>query len=302
MKISIVIPTRNRPKFLKKTLNNLSKNNFFFNEIIIVDASDKSLLFEKNNFPKIKKKIKFYKSIPSISFQRNLGLKKVNSSSNYIMFLDDDVNFKKDAFKKMYNFLTKNKHYSGIGFNLIINKKFIFDEFKKNKLFQILKVYDEVPGVVTSSGWHTKAINLKKNTEVEWLPTQAVIYQKKKIKRLKFENSFGKYSYLEDLDFSYQVNKIGKLVINYEAKYSSNNEVKRNFFLFGMKEVINRFIFVKKNKLNILNFNFGLLLLLIKNFVFILINNYKYLFRLIGNLFGTILILFKNKKINNFVD
>ena len=69
-----------------------------------------------------------------------------------------------------------------------------------------------------------------------------------------------------------------------------------------MKEVINRFIFVKKNKLNILNFNFGLLLLLIKNFVFILINNYKYLFRLIGNLFGTILILFKNKKINNFVD
>ena len=35
-------------------------------------------------------------------------------------------------------------------------------------------------------------------------------------------------------------------VINYEAKYSSNNEVKRNFFLFGMKEVINRFIFVKK--------------------------------------------------------
>ena len=29
MKISIVIPTRNRPKLLKKTLENLSKNNFF---------------------------------------------------------------------------------------------------------------------------------------------------------------------------------------------------------------------------------------------------------------------------------
>ena len=302
MKISIIIPTRNRPKFLKRTLNNLSKNNFFFNEIIIVDSSDDRFLFKKSDFPKIKKKIKFYKSKPSISLQRNLGLKRVNSSSNYIMFLDDDVYFRKDALTKMYKFLSKNINYSGIGFNLIINKKFIFDEFKKNKFFQMLKVYDKKPGVVTSSGWHTKAINLEKNTEVEWLPTQAVIYQKNKIKRLKFENSFGKYSYLEDLDFSYQVNKLGKLVINHEAKYSSNNEVKRNFFFFGIKEVVNRFIFVKKNKLNTLNFNFGLFLLLIKNFIFILINNYKYIFRIMGNLVGSILILFKNKKINNFID
>ena len=108
MKISIVIPTRNRPKFLKKTLNNLSKNNFFFNEIIIVDSSDNRFSFKKSDFPKIKKKIKFYKSMPSISLQRNLGLKKVNSNSNYIMFLDDDVYFRKDALKKMYKFLSKN--------------------------------------------------------------------------------------------------------------------------------------------------------------------------------------------------
>ena len=246
MKISIVIPTRNRPKFLENTLNNLSKNNFFFNEIIIIDASDNNFTFKKNNFPKIEKKIKFFKSKPSISIQRNLGLEKVSPKSNYIMFLDDDVRFRKDAFRKMQKFLEKNVHYSGIGFNLIINKKFIFDELKKKKIFQILKVYDDTPGVVTRSGWHTKAINLKKKTEVEWLPTQAVIYRKNKIRRLKFEKSFGKYSYLEDLDFSYQVSKIGKLVINHEAKYSSDNEVKRNFFLFGIKEVVNRHIFIKK--------------------------------------------------------
>ena len=55
MKISIVIPTRNRPNFLKKTLNNLSKNEFFFNEIIIVDSSDNGYLFKKRNLPKIRK-------------------------------------------------------------------------------------------------------------------------------------------------------------------------------------------------------------------------------------------------------
>lgn len=302
MKISIVIPTRNRPNFLKKTLNNLSKNEFFFNEIIIVDSSDNDYLFKKRNLPKIRKKIKFYKSLPSISLQRNLGFQKANLSSKYIMFLDDDVNFKKDAFKKMYNFLSRNRHYSGIGFNLIINKKFTFDILKKNKLFQLLKVYDKNAGVVTRSGWHTKAINLKKNIEVEWLPTQAVIYKKIKIKNIKFENSFGKYSYLEDLDFSYQVNKVGKLVINHEAKYSSNNEVKRSYFLFGVKEVVNRYIFVKKNKLNIFNFNIGLFLMFVKNLIFIFTNNYRFIIRLLGNIIGFILILFKAKNINKFFD
>ena len=55
-------------------------------------------------------------------------------------------------------------------------------------------------GIVTPSGWQTKAINLKKDLEVEWLPTQAVIYKINKLNNLKFDTAYGKYSYLEDLD------------------------------------------------------------------------------------------------------
>ncbi len=29
------------------------------------------------------------------------------------------------------------------------------------------------------SGWHTKIVNLKKNTYVEWVPTAAVIFKSK---------------------------------------------------------------------------------------------------------------------------
>ena len=36
---------------------------------------------------------------------------------------------------------------------------------------------------MTISGWHTKAINLKKDINVEWLPTQAVIYKYNIIKK-----------------------------------------------------------------------------------------------------------------------
>ena len=41
LNITIIIPTFNRYKILKKTINYLSKNSFFFKEIIIVDSSDK---------------------------------------------------------------------------------------------------------------------------------------------------------------------------------------------------------------------------------------------------------------------
>ena len=131
------------------------------------------------NYPEIQNKIKIFNSTPSISIQRNIGLRKTNKNSIYVMFLDDDVNFKKNDFKEMKKFLINNKDYIGIGFNLLINKKSFLDKFKKNKFFQTLKIYDKNPGVVTNSGWHTKAINLKKNTQVQWLPTQAVIYNKK---------------------------------------------------------------------------------------------------------------------------
>ena len=77
MKISIVIPTRNRPKFLRKTLKYLSKNNFFFTEVIIVDSSDNPLSIKYENYPEIQNKIKIFNSAPSISIQRNIGLRKL---------------------------------------------------------------------------------------------------------------------------------------------------------------------------------------------------------------------------------
>ena len=73
--------------------------------------------------------------------------------------------------------MKKNKNLSGVGFNLIIKKTNSFIEIlKSNKITKILGIYDTKMGIVTPSGWQTKAINLKKNLQVEWIPTQAVIY------------------------------------------------------------------------------------------------------------------------------
>ena len=293
LNISIIIPTRNRYQKLINTINYLSKNSFFFREIIIVDSSDKN----KKDIKKIKNKyknlkIKIFYSKPSISLQRNIGLNKVKKNTNYIMFLDDDVKFKKKSFKIMRDFLNNNKKYSGIGFNLIIkNTNQIFEKFKRSKIFQLLGVYDYSEGKVTISGWHTKAINLKKDINVEWLPTQAVIYKYNIIKKRRFNLDYGVYSYLEDLDFSYSIKN--NLIIHSKAKYSSNNIVKRNKLKFGEKEIINRFIFVKKFRLSNIKFGIGTILLIFKNF-FVIVFEINNILRVLGNIKGIFRLLIKN--------
>lgn len=293
LNISIIIPTRNRHQKLIKTINYLSKNSFFFKEIIIVDSSDKKEGDIKKLINKFKNlRIKIFHSKPSISLQRNIGLNKVKKNSNYVMFLDDDVQFEKKSFKIMRSYLNNNKKYSGIGFNLIIkNTNQIFEKFKRSKIFKLLGVYDYSEGKVTVSGWHTKAINLKTDTKVEWLPTQAVIYKYNIIRNKRFNLDYGVYSYLEDLDFSYSIKN--NLIIHSKAKYSSNNIVKRNKFKFGEKEIINRFIFVKKFKLNNVKFGIGTILLIFRNFFVILfdINN---ILRVLGNMRGILKLLIKN--------
>ena len=287
LNLTIVIPTRNRIDLLTKTLVSLKKNNFFFREIIIVDSSDKERK-KKLKELKIFFNFKIINSKPGISKQRNKGLRNVKKNSKYVMFLDDDIVFEKNAITKMYNFLQSNPNYTGIGFNLIIkNINRYTESIKKFKFIKYLGIYDNKSGKVTPSGWQTKAINLKKNEYVDWLPTQAVIYSYQKIKYKKFDTEYGLYSYLEDLDFSYDLKNKG-LIINSKAKYSSDNDVKRNPFFFGLKEIVNRHYFVKKFNLKITNFLIGCLFLILKHLILFFTFKPGYLIRIIGNLVGLI--------------
>tara|TARA_B110000259_G_scaffold174582_1_gene209017 strand:+ start:4133 stop:5062 length:930 start_codon:yes stop_codon:yes gene_type:complete len=295
--LSIVIPTKDREKLLFKSLEFLNRNIFFFNEVIIIDSSAKKLTKEKlNNFNK-NLNIKYYTSKPSTSLQRNLGLRNVRKKNKYVMFLDDDIEFNKDAFKKMLGFIKNNNNdIAGIGFNLISKFKYgknLIERIKKSNIFSILGLYDSRPGIVTSSGWHTKAMNLKKNTQVEWLSTQACIYKLEKIKFTNFSNQLGDYAYLEDLFFSHQISKKGKLIIYYQAKYKDMLSIERNSFLFGIKEIKNRILFIEKNKLSKINFILGYFFFITRNF-FSSILNVKKIMRFVGNIIG-IFYLFKIK-------
>lgn len=289
--LSIIIPTKDREKLLFKSLNFLKKNIFFFTEVIIVDSSVTKMncVKLKTSFKKLN--IKYYTSRPSTSKQRNLGLKSMKKRNKFIMFLDDDIKFKNNAFQKMYNFINKKNNIIGIvgiGFNSITSlryKKNLFERIKNSTFISKLGLYDSRPGLVTNSGWQTKILNIKKDTDVQWLPTQACIYKKKAIKSLKFSDQLGAYAYLEDLLFSYEMSKRGRLSIHYKAKYKDMLTVERNQFLFGIKEIRNRIFFIKQNKLAIKKFLLGYVFFISKNFLEIFFN-FKMIMRFFGNIIG----------------
>lgn len=278
MKLSIIIPTKDREEKIKSTISFLSNNIFFFEELIIIDSSEKDNDL-KNYIKKFNFKIKYLNSKPSISIQRNIGLKNIDNNNDYVMFLDDDIKFEKNSLIKMKKFIEDNhQKYVGFGFNLITKNQI---KKKRNHLLNIFKIYSNKLGKVSQSGWHSLAFNLTKNTVVDWISAAASIYNKHHIKNIYFDEFFKDYSYLEDLDFSYSARKRGELVVVAKAKFFHENFINRSSFEFGVKEIVNRAYFVKKNNLDQKLFMLSSLLKLLDNFIKI---KPKYLLRSAGNL------------------
>ena len=254
-KTSLVIPTRNRPNYLKKTLDQIDNFKISFLEIIIIDSSDVEYENEINNLVK-KTNIKFFKSKPSTSLQRNIGIEKMSSRNEFVMFLDDDIIFSENMFQEMNKTIlanTNNKNIIGYGFNQIqkVKENNFIEKIKNNFLFNSFQLYPNKPGKVALSGWQSKILNIKNDIFVDWVYTTACIYRSNQIRHLKFDDNFGTYAYLEDLDFSLNFFKSKKkILISSQAKYFHPLSIDRSSFIFGLNEFRNRFKIVKKYNLS----------------------------------------------------
>lgn len=297
----LIIPTRNRPENLFLTLQYFSKHRIKFYRIVVVDSSNKNL---KTNITNIcnQFKVDLFFSKPSTSKQRNLGLKKLSQYKlDFIMFLDDDLQFYTNSFKIMDIHIKKNKKkYIGFGFNNthLKKKKKLLEQIKVSSFIKKLGLYSSKKGLVLDNGWQTKIEDLKKNLESEWLPTSASIFKKNLISCKYFDRSFGTYSYLEDLDYSLQINpkrqKFFSVVAN--AKFIHLKDVVRTSFFFGYYEFINRFKIVNKFNLKKKKF-FFMAICKITITAFSVINNYRNISKLLGNTVALFL-LFINSLLN----
>ncbi len=252
---SLIIPSRNRHKNVFNLLGQLKSLKIEFFEILVVDSSDnKDEIILKKNSKKFN--YKYFHTRPSTSFQRNFGLKKKSRLTKFLMFLDDDIIFFKNAFYEMNKTIQKyinDKSVAAFGFNQI-NIKYntdLIEKLKTSKLIKLLGLYSDKPGSVLMNGWHTKILNVKNDLCVDWIYTTACLYYSNTVSGLRFDESFGQYSYLEDLDFSLSLKNLKKkIIVSSKAKFSHPLNIDRSSFCFGIMEVTNRGKIVNKYKLN----------------------------------------------------
>ena len=102
--ISVVIPTHNRCKLLKRAIRSVLNQTICVKEIIIVDnaSTDNTCETISSLFPEIKY---IYEEKKGVSIARNVGIK--NCQSTWIAFLDSDDAWKPQKLEKQL-FLSNN--------------------------------------------------------------------------------------------------------------------------------------------------------------------------------------------------
>ncbi len=204
-RISVIIPTYKRYEDILPTLDSLNQQTLLPDDVIIFDESpDDVLRTTLRNF-KAKYPIKYIWS-PSefrlLARARNKAGRL--SKGDVILFLDDDVLLDPCYLENLVSFLKNYPNVMGLMGFIMNQTRFSFLYELMNRLFlrpyhsQSLKVlrsfvptYTESP--VTSS--------------TEWLSGCNMAYKREVFEHLEFDWKLLKYSYSEDVDFSFRVFK-----------------------------------------------------------------------------------------------
>lgn len=284
MRLSIIIPTYNRPNELSEVLSSIEHQSLKPEEVIVVDDSEdegakKLCRIKKQIFTYFNCNLVYIKNnrVRSSAVARNVGFE--NSSGDIVLFLDDDVILHKEYLSEILKvYSTKNDALGVQGFimNVKIHKDINIDLIHKisnigRKIFLLhnheaigcrilpnfsLTYPSQVPNhIIKSERLHGCNMSFKKDVFSKEL----------------FDENLLKYSFLEDADVSYRINKYsGNLYLNPNArlihKEPKNPNISRERVI--MEQVYPLYLFYKnintfKGKLMFLWSRIGFILLYI---------------------------------------
>lgn len=251
--ICFVVATKDRPDDLRRMLESLATQTRLPDLIIIVDSSAAPVSRVTAEFNGRIQVRYMHHEPPSASGQRNAGIAAVPRDIDLIAFLDDDATLEPNALERMLAFWANAPaDIGGVSFNLINHPAQELSRMKRWSLVRALGIYSGEPGRVTVSGWQTMTGFVTSNLEVDWLPSTAAVWRSEILRSTRFDEFFGGYSYLEDLDFSYTVRRNWRLAVVADARYHHFPSPVRHTpqYGFGRTEVRNRIYFVKKHELS----------------------------------------------------
>lgn len=243
-KLGIIIPTKDRPDDLIRALQSISKQDYHPARVVIVDGGTTPVKDVVDNFRDFTAE---YLRIfpPSLTVQRNAGIRHLIKDVTLIAFFDDDIILEEGCLRNMMKFWeVASAKVGGAGFNLVN------EVYKKPKFFErFFLVNTDKPNKILRSGFQGKISFVTGTTAADWLVGCAMVYRSKIFNEFCFDEWFSGYSRYEDVDFSYRVGKAYKMYVVPDAKvvHLNNLEDIDLSFSLGKMEYTNRLYFVRKH-------------------------------------------------------
>ncbi|HYA48615.1 MAG TPA: glycosyltransferase [Burkholderiales bacterium] len=247
--LAFVVATMDRPANLAGLLASLEAQTLLPAEVVVVDGGGRSIA-DLCRTPRPFRVRHVPCRPPSTTRQRNVGVEATGVDAAFVGFLDDDVLLEPQAVEAMMSFFDgAPAAVGGAAFNMANHPPLRAARWKSLPLAERAGLYSRRPGAVTRSGFQTMIGPVQTMVRTEWLPSGAVVWRSEVLRRLRFDEWFADYGYLEDLDLSYRAARLFLLVVVAGARYSHHPDAapRPEPFLFGRKEVVNRLHFVRKN-------------------------------------------------------
>lgn len=205
MNISVIIPTCDRSRDLKKCLELLEKQKKLPFEVIVVDQSDDKLKSKQvsSSFHAFFC-LYFWLEAKSASLARNTGLGRARG--DIFLFLDDDVRLEEDYLLNLERFFENNKNALGVtGKEMSAKAKTGFLK-KISGFLTFLDSFSLDSFVVRRSGFNSyPSIYPDFKKEAMWLPGNNMALKKEVFKENKFDERLKKWSIGEDLYLTFGI-------------------------------------------------------------------------------------------------
>ncbi len=266
MKFTLIVCTYMRPKPLLDLLQSVQCQTIYPNEILIIDGStnkETEGIISKNSFENLHYFL-VNEYDRGLTRQRNFGVNKVNTSSEIICFLDDDIVLEENYFEEILKTYSLYPEALGVG-GYILNeanwtfvgngykaslKEFYYDNWKINDgsrfvLRKLLKLDSNEPPGYSSNYSHGRSVGFLPPTNkiypVEQLMGGVSSFKKEVFSNFSFSTYFEGYGLYEDADFTLRISKSGQLYLNTAAKLNHyhNASGRPNQYKYGKMVVRN---------------------------------------------------------------
>ena len=246
--ISTIIPTRNRPISLARTLESVAVQGALPAELVVIDASTDA------STQQVVERCRLYYECSVIwqgasclgaAVQRNQGL--AIASQPFICFCDDDVLLEPECMERLWNALQSAPEVGAVN-AMIVNQTYHSPGTVSRVMFRLINGKSEPSYAGRVIG---PAVNLLPEdcdglpdvVPVEWLNLGCTIYRREALPDPPFDPQFTGYSLMEDLALSLRVGRQWRLANVRKARIFHDSQPgphKANVSAMATMELVNR--------------------------------------------------------------